>query len=196
MPTLTYPILTDRLILRPFEDGDLEAVYDMQRREDVTRFLYWGPRTRADVGEMIAKRKGQIQLVDEGDRLSLAVALRGTAELVGDVVLGWHSNEHRQGEIGFVFHPDHQGHGYGQEASEVLLRLGFERFGLHRIIGRCDGRNDASARLMERLGMRREAHFRENEFVKGEWSDELVFAILRTEWAASHDVDLAVDTIN
>jgi RimJ/RimL family protein N-acetyltransferase len=67
-----------------------------------------------------------------------------------------------------------------------MLRLGFAGLGLHRIIGRCDARNDASARLMERLGMRREAHFRENEIFKGAWGDEYVYAILAAEWAA-HD---------
>jgi RimJ/RimL family protein N-acetyltransferase len=63
-----------------------------------------------------------------------------------------------------------------------MLRLGFEGLGLHRIIGRLDGRNRASARVLEKLGMRREAHFVENEYVKGEWTDEVVYAILDREW--------------
>jgi len=63
-----------------------------------------------------------------------------------------------------------------------MLRLGFDELGLHRIIGRCDARNTASARLMERLGMRQEAHFRENERFKGEWGDELIYAMLAREW--------------
>jgi RimJ/RimL family protein N-acetyltransferase len=64
----------------------------------------------------------------------------------------------------------------------VLLRLGFTDYGLHRIIGRLDARNTASARVLERLGMRREAHFVENEIVKGEWTDEVVYAMLEDEW--------------
>ena len=70
------------------------------------------------------------------------------------------------------------------EAATELLRLGFEDLGLHRIVGRCDGRNEASIALMDRLGMRKEAHLKENEFVKGEWTDELIYAILRREWQA------------
>jgi len=66
----------------------------------------------------------------------------------------------------------------------ALLRLGLEGLGLHRIVARCDARNTASARVMERIGMRREAHFVRNEFLKGEWTDELIYAILRSEWAA------------
>jgi RimJ/RimL family protein N-acetyltransferase len=80
-------------------------------------------------------------------------------------------------------HPAYSGHGYATEASAELLRLGFERLGFHRVVGRCDARNTASASLMERLGMRREAHFRQNEFIKAEWTDQLVYAILATEWA-------------
>ena len=60
--------------------------------------------------------------------------------------------------------------------------MGFELLGLHRIIARCDARNGASARVMERLGMRREGHLVENEFIKGEWTDELLYALLEQEW--------------
>jgi RimJ/RimL family protein N-acetyltransferase len=63
-----------------------------------------------------------------------------------------------------------------------MLALGFEGLGLHRIAGRLDGRNVASARVLERLGMRREAHLVENERVKGEWTDEVVYALLAREW--------------
>jgi RimJ/RimL family protein N-acetyltransferase len=108
--------------------------------------------------------------------------LKDVGILIGDFTLAWRSREHQLGEIGFELHPDHQGKGYATEATAVLLRLGFEELGLHRIIGRCDGRNLASARLMERLGMRREAHLRENELIKGEWTDELVYAMLASEW--------------
>jgi RimJ/RimL family protein N-acetyltransferase len=89
---------------------------------------------------------------------------------------------HRGGELGFIFHPDHSGRGYAIEAAGVVLGVAFGEFGLHRVTGSCDARNLASARLMERLGMRREAHFHSNEYVKDEWCDELVYAILREEW--------------
>ena len=179
-----YPILTARLALRPFAAEDLDALHAIQSREDVTRFLYWGPRTREQVAETLETRAGQTAILAEGDGLVLAVERRGSGALIGSVNLVWVSAEHRQGEIGFVFHPDHQGQGFAGEAAAELLRLGFDGLGLHRIVGRCDARNAASARLMERLGMRREAHFRENEWVKGKWDDEYVYAVLEREWAA------------
>src|SRR5690606_13300868 len=67
-------------------------------------------------------------------------------------------------------------------AAQARLRLAFDGLRLHRVVARSDGRNDASVAVMERLGMRQEAHFVENEFVKGEWTDEIVYAMLEDEW--------------
>ena len=122
------------------------------------------------------------ELTDEGQVLTLAAIERETGAFVGDVVLMWHSREHRSGEIGYVLNPEHAGKGYATEAGSALLRLGFDELGLHRITGRLDARNTASARVLEKLGLRREAHFVENEFIKGEWTDELVYATLAAEW--------------
>jgi RimJ/RimL family protein N-acetyltransferase len=94
----------------------------------------------------------------------------------------WRSAEHRQGEVGYILHPAHERRGYATEGARAMLALGFDGLGLHRIYGRIDARNAASARVLERLGMRREAHLVENEWVKGEWQSELVYAILAREW--------------
>ena len=114
----------------------------------------------------------------------LAAERRDDGRVIGDVSLSLRSVFHRQGEIGFVFHPDVQGRGYGREAATAMLHVAFGEVGLHRVYGRTDARNEASAGLMRRLGMRQEAHLRDNEIFKGEWSDELVFAILEDEWKA------------
>jgi RimJ/RimL family protein N-acetyltransferase len=90
--------------------------------------------------------------------------------------------EHRQGEIGFVLDPRHQGRGYATEAAAALLALAFETYGLHRVTGRLEPRNAPSARVLERLGMRREAHLIENEWVKGEWQSEVIYAMLDREF--------------
>jgi RimJ/RimL family protein N-acetyltransferase len=180
-----YPIETPRLRLRPFGQDDLEALYEIRSRADVSRYLYTGPLSREEVRDALAERMRATAIAAEGDKLVLAVERRDSGALIGDVVLSWLSEQHEQGEIGFVLHPDHQGRGFATEAAVEMLRLGFDELGLHRIIGRCDARNDASARLMESLGMRREAHFRENEVVKGERCDEYVYALLAAEWAAA-----------
>lgn len=179
-----FPVHTDRLALRPFQADDLDALYAIQSRADVTRFLYWDSRDREQANESLHRKMAQTRLEDEGQALACAVVWREVDAVVGDVHLEWRSREHRQGEIGFVFHPDCQGKGLAREAAEVMLRLGFAELGLHRIEGRLDARNTASAALLERLGMRREAHFVHNEIFKGEWGEELVYAMLDDEWAA------------
>jgi RimJ/RimL family protein N-acetyltransferase len=175
-----YPLKTARLTLRPCVIGDLDALYDIQSRPEVTRYLLYGARDRGQVRKVLEDRIQADFL--ERDALDLAVVLPETGVLIGDVVLFLRSQEHRQGEIGYVFHPDYGGRGYATEAARALLGLGFEHYGLHRIVGRLDARNTASARVLERLGMRREAHFVRNEIVKGEWTDEVVYAMLEDEW--------------
>ena len=179
----SYPIETKRLMLRPIEASDLDAMHAIQSDPEISRYLYWEPRSRSEVEEFIASSSASLE--KEGDKLRLAVVLRESGDVIGDVVLVWSSSEHQQGEIGFIFNPDHQGKGYATEAAVELLRFGFEGVKLHRIVGRCDDRNVASTRVMEHLGMRREAHLRENEFVKGEWQGEIVYAMLASEWIGS-----------
>jgi RimJ/RimL family protein N-acetyltransferase len=99
-------------------------------------------------------------------------------------MLAWRSAEHGCAEIGYVFHPDARGHGYATEACAALLELAFDGLGLHRVIARVDARNDASCAVLRRLGMRQEAYLVQNEWFKGEWTDEIDFAILATEWRA------------
>ncbi|MGK5443696.1 GNAT family N-acetyltransferase [Micromonospora sp. URMC 105] len=178
------PLRTDRLDLRLFTADDLAALHDYQSRADVTRYLYFGPNDEAASRETLARKRARVALRAEGDVLNLALVLRQTGAVIGDVLLIWTSVTHRQGEIGYVLHPDHTGHGYATEAAREMLRLGFDGLGLHRIVGRLDARNTASARVLERLGMRREALLRQNEWVKGEWTDEAVYALLAREWRA------------
>ena len=177
-----FPLRTDRLMLRPYTAADLDDLHAIQSLPEVARFLYWEPRDLDEVRRVLDDKCRQSTLAKEGDRLSLAVYWPEVGKVVGELSLVWLSAEHRQGEIGFVFHPHYQGKGLAREAAAEALRIGFADFGLHRIIGRCDARNDASARLMERLGMRREAHLVHNEIFKGAWGDEFVYAMLDSEW--------------
>ena len=179
-----YPICTERLLLRPYAPGDVDALYAYQRLPEVHRYLYTEPRTRAEVEAIVAERAGLAVLTETDKAITLVAELAQTGELVGDCMLFWRSQEHEQGEVGYVFNPAYHGRGYATEAVGALLRLGFEGLGLHRIAGHLDARNTASARVLERAGLRREAHLVENEFVKGEWADELIYGILGREWEA------------
>lgn len=178
------PIETKRLRLRAYRDADYDFLLSVQSREDVTRYLYWGPRSAEEVRRTLEMRSAMTQIAKEGDGLVLAIERKDTAALAGDVCLTWTSDRHSQGEIGYILHPDHHGHGFAVEATAELLRLGFEDLGLHRIYGRCDPRNEPSMKVMARLGMRQEGLLRENEHVKGEWTSEAIFAMLADEWHA------------
>jgi len=181
-PHPAYPIETARLTLRPLRPDDLDDFHAYDSRPDVARYLYGEPRDRHGSRQALDEHTRKTAFAREGDRIVLGAVWRDAGRLVGHVSLAWLSREHRQGEVGFVFNPEFQGRGLATEAAVAMLRLGFEDAHLHRIIGRCDRRNHASVRLMERLGMRREAHFVECELFKGDWGDVLVYAVLATEW--------------
>jgi len=179
------PIETERLRLRFTTPADLEPLLAIQSREDVTRWLYWGPRDEAEVRDSLALKLAATAIAADGDAFTLAIERKDTGAYAGDAMVWATSHEHRQGELGYILHPDHHGHGHAGEAAAALLGLGFTCFGMRRIVGRTEARNVASARVLEKLGMRREAHFAENEYVRGEWQSEVVYALLEAEWRAA-----------
>ncbi|MEW2427484.1 GNAT family N-acetyltransferase [Micromonospora sp. NPDC047644] len=177
----TFPIRTARLALRPVTIEDLDDVYAFQRRPDVVRWMLGAkPRTREQSRMSVLAMAGEDAWRAEGDCLTVAVV--ADAAVIGVVELVWRDARARTAELGYVFHPDHGGRGLATEAAAALVDWGFTEVGLHRVYGRCHARNEASARLMARLGMRREAHHVQSYLFDGEWADQLVFAILAHEW--------------
>lgn len=180
----SYPIRSDRLLLRPLTVADADALLAYRSRDDVCRYVPFEPESRDDIIGRIAGAWARTELTDEGQSLTLGAEVAETGELAGDVMLFWRSRAHGGGELGYAFNPGLGGRGYATEAANVMLRLGFEDLGLHRIVARIDERNDPSVRLARRLGMRQEARLVDSELFKGEWSTELDFAMLADEWHA------------
>lgn len=192
---LLTPLQTPRLTLRAYHRDDLDALAAIYESPIVARFLYWEPRDREQTLvalEKILRRPSDVVVGDE-NVLPVAVIERDSGRLIGDFLLRWTKDEHQQGEIGGSLHPNFHGHGFATEVYRELLRVGFAEYQLHRIVGRCDGRNAASIRSLEKAGLHREAHLVENEFVKGEWTDEVVLAIRRTQWVNGEGRDHAPD---
>jgi RimJ/RimL family protein N-acetyltransferase len=184
MPRPSGPYRTPRLLLRHFTADDLEPFMAMHSDAEVVRYVPYPPLSRDEAIERLRSIATMTAIDDESPNLRLAVVLPDTGELIGDVSI-WSSQRDRwQAEIGFVVNPGFHGQGYASEAAAELLRIGFEEAGLHRITANCDARNTPSSRVMERIGMRREAHFRQSSFEKGEWVDELEYGILADEWRA------------
>ena len=183
-----YPLRTERLDLRPYEDGDLDDLRDMHGDPGVMRYLYWEPADRAtSCATALAKRmQNRRVLRGEGDGSACSPCCARPVSVVGEAALFWVSEEHATGEVGYMrASPAHQGRGYATEMVAEMLRLAFEELGLHRVVGRLDARNTASARVLERLGMRREAHLVEQRVGQGRVVHELDYALLADEWAAS-----------
>ena len=152
---------------------------------EVVRYVPWPVRDRAATEETLQVKLTQTELVAHGQWLVLAVELRSTGTVIGEVLLKWASD--RQGEIGFAFGRDHHGRGYAAEAATAMLRLGFDDLGFHRITRRRVDGNVASARLLGRLGFRQEARLVDNVLFKGAWATQLVFAMLEDEWRSRTD---------
>ncbi|MFT2690036.1 GNAT family N-acetyltransferase [Clavibacter zhangzhiyongii] len=191
---MTEPVRTERLVIRPYTADDLDDFADIQRRPDVVEYMFWPIRDRAASKRHLADRRRKTRLEQGHDFLGLAVELPdepslnarpGSGRVIGDVSLLLRNVPARQLEVGWVMNPDFAGRGYATEASRAVLDLAFRRAGAHRVVAQLDARNTASARMAERLGMRREGHFREELRVKGEWVDSLYYAVLADEWAAT-----------
>jgi GNAT superfamily N-acetyltransferase len=120
-----------------------------------------------------------------GAWFQFAVALRRTDRLIGDCAAHIRADDTRQAEIGFTLAPEHQGHGHATEAVRRLLHYLLIERGKHRVSATCDDRNIRSAAVLQRVGMRREGHLLESTWAKGEWTSDLLYAVLRREWPTS-----------
>ncbi|HTA04116.1 MAG TPA: GNAT family N-acetyltransferase [Streptosporangiaceae bacterium] len=169
-------------MLRPLTEADVGDLVEYRSIPEVCRYVPFEPQRAADVIARINGAWRQQTLDQEGDSITLGAELMDSGKLIGDVMVRWVSAEHSCGEIGYVFNPAYSGRGYAAEAAHAGLHLAFDDLRLHRVIARIDARNSASGRLATRLGMRQEAHLRENEWFKGEWTDEIDFAMLAQEW--------------
>ena len=196
---------TERLRLRRFAPADLRDYLAYQTHPETLRYLSAAtPKNGAEAIDYL-ERQSTLEIGDEGGWLGFAVELRSTNRMIGEVGVylqprkGSASPQTEQtaqtpslplpepsgqGDIGWSLHPDHWHRGYATEAARALLAYVFAERRLHRVTSGCDARNVASFRLMERLGMRREAHFRQSHCADGAWQDQYLYALLREEWLA------------
>jgi len=183
LPYTFTPLRTKRLHLRLMTAADVDDIHAYQSRADVCRYVLFEPRSRAEVAAKVAEYAAATTLAGDGDFWQLAVERDG--RVIGDVYFTIKSVQHETGEIGWSLHPDFQGHGYMTEAASAVLGVAFERLRLHRVVADLDARNEASVALCRRLGLREEAHHLEDMWVKGEWTDTRIYALLEREWPVS-----------
>lgn len=170
------------MLLRELASQDFAALHEIERDPHVTRYLPYDPHTPADTRKRIA-RATRFSRENPRTVFDLALTLRNSRELIGRCGLGLRG-EHREAMIWYLLHPAHTGHGYAREAAAALLGLAFTRLRLHRVYADCDPRNTPSCRVARALGMKFEGRFRQNYFLKDEWCDTFIYAILAPEWPA------------
>lgn len=176
-------LFTSRLHLREFVEDDWRAVMAYQSDPRYLRYYEWESRDEQEVKEFMQMFFDQ-QIQNPRIKFQLAVTLRETGELIGNRGIRKKSPESPEGDIGYEFSPEHWGQGYATETAREIVRFGFETLKLHRIWSWCVADNVGSWRVMEKVGMHREGHLRENEFYKDRWWDTFMYAILENEWRA------------
>jgi [ribosomal protein S5]-alanine N-acetyltransferase len=179
-PQRWFPIRTERLRLREFRAADEADVHAYGSDPEVARYMDWGPNDAATTAEVM-QRWAMTQAVWPRDDVNLAVEHVDEGRVIGSIRLGIRDRANRTADFGHSYHRGYWGQGYAAEAARALFAVGFGQLGLHRIWATADVRNIGSWRLLEKLGMRREAHFRRDVLVKGEWRDSYLYAILADE---------------
>ncbi|PFG44779.1 aminoglycoside 6'-N-acetyltransferase [Isoptericola jiangsuensis] len=174
------PVRTSRLVLRTYAESDLDALLAYYSDPDVARFLLEEPWTAEDAETQLARRMTRTGVDEPGSALALVVEHEGT--VVGDVSLWTTGDTVSRGEVGWVFNPAYTGRGFATEALRSLLGIAFDHYRMHRVVAQLDARNDRSAKLCERVGLKREGHLRADWWSKGEWTDTLVYGMLAREW--------------
>ena len=177
---LNLPVRTARLILRDFEPNDFDAIHGYASDPEVTRYMFYGPRTVAEtrgyLERMIASQREQPRLVWE-----LGVLDVSTGRVVGACDLTLESPD--EADLGFIFSREVWGLGYATEAARAMVRAGFEQLGLSRIFSTCDVENHASARVLVKAGLRRESTLEKHKYVKDQWWTSFLYSVRRDQWS-------------
>ncbi len=173
-------IESERLVIRPIAIDDAGEV--LQYRSDATTNKYqnFHPNSINDVYEFIGKTSTEMDIPETW--FQFVIIYKGNNKIIGDIGIHFLGEDNQQVEIGCTLNKDFHKQGFASEALDVVITYIFRVLNKHRIIASVDPRNIDSINLMIRLGFRKEAHFKESILINGEWTDDIVFAILRKDW--------------
>jgi RimJ/RimL family protein N-acetyltransferase len=175
---------SQRLLIRNFRESDLESFLAYRNVAEVAMYQGWEvPYPREHAIKLIDQMK-DMQSPKAGHWLQLAIELKETGQMIGDLGLRVNAEDARQAVIGFTIAPEHWRKGYAVEAITTLLEFLFDDLDLHRVSADCDVENTSSWRTLERAGFRREAHFVESFPMAGSYGSEYYYGMLQREWRA------------
>ena len=173
--------LTKRLRLTRMQQRHVLSFAAYRADPVVAQYQSWDSYSQTEAASFIEKIQKQDPDV-QGEWFQFAIEERSSDLHIGDLAMGVSASDPRLVEIGFTIAPDHQRKGYAFEAASSLLSYLLEERSKHRITATTDVLNSGSIALLESLGFKREAHFRENIYFKGRWGDEFVYALRKSQW--------------
>lgn len=173
-------IITDRLLVRLAEPEDADAIFSYRFDFEQNQYQGWFPSSVEEVYDYIKNMPQTLDAADTCYQFSILLADEG--RLIGDMGIVFSNHNNLQAEVGCTLNKEFQGKGYATEALEAMVSYLFDSLNKHRITASIDPRNESSIRLIERLGFRKEAHFKQSYYLRGEWADDIVYALLKEEW--------------
>lgn len=178
-----FEIQSERLLFRKYRVDDFDVFYDMLSNLENMKYRSSEPKNEEEVKAYIdwgIKCAEQIPCIN----YRYGIVLKETGEVIGSCELAFTNKD--PAELFLEVHRNYWRRGYGTEIGKTLLKIGFETLGLRRIIADCNTLNQGSFGIMEKIGMRREAHFvkyyKGNSALNYQWCDKYVYAILKEEY--------------
>ncbi|WP_372642288.1 GNAT family N-acetyltransferase [Ancylomarina sp.] len=171
----------ERLVLRRVCREDAEAIFKYRSDAVTNQYQAWIPKTIDDAQTFISK---VAETIDEYDTwFQFGIINKDNGELVGDLGIHFFDTDKFQVEIGCTLAKSHRGKGLASEALKAIIKYLFEDLNKRRITCSIDPQNQASIKMVERLGFRKEAHFKQSVLIDGEWYDDVIYALLKDEWS-------------
>jgi RimJ/RimL family protein N-acetyltransferase len=173
-------IETERTILRPITNSDNEQIFSYRSDSETNKYQGWVPKSLEEVNEFISKNPNTFNTPETW--FQLVIDEKQTNEIIGDIGIHFIDDNNFQCEIGCTLNKRHHGKGFAFESLKATIDYLFKKLNKHRIVTSIDPKNIDSIKLVERLGFRKEGHFKESLWFKGEWADDVIYAALKSDW--------------
>ncbi len=173
-------LFTERLLLRDITIDDKQAIFNYRSDAEANKFQSWIPETLEDVESFIERNNKEFNQPESW--YQILITDKETKAVIGDIGIHFFGDENLQVELGITLNKFFYGKGYASEALKSIIDFLFNDLNKHRIMASIDPDNGDSMKLMERIGLRKEGHFKKSLFWKGKWVDDVIFAVLKEEW--------------
>ncbi len=183
---MAFHLATERLILEDLAEEDLSNIQKIARDPDLMRYVLIWLENDEQIAGFLQRAIAESKLTDRMGYV-LAARIAGTGEFAGLTFLEIEPELPTTGEIGIVLLPEYQASGYGKEILQKYIEFGFDTLSLHRVFGKCDELNSASARLMGQCGLIYEGTIREHVWLRDHWRSTRYYGMLAGEYAARRD---------